>query len=391
MNSQECKELDQESILHSYARFDLCAVQGKGAICSDPEGKTYVDFSSGIGVNSLGFCDPEWTEAVSRQAGTLQHISNLYYTLPGPQTAKTLTSRTGYDKAFFANSGAEANEGAIKAARKYSYDKYGDGRYEIITLCNSFHGRTITTLNATGQDVFHRFFFPFTEGFTYAKANDLEDFKQKITDKTCAVMLEFVQGEGGVIPLEQTFVDGLFQICREKDLLVIGDEVQTGVGRTGKLFCYQHYGHQPDILTTAKGLAGGLPVGAILFNQKTSSVLGYGDHATTFGANPVCCAGAQVVLSRLTDEFLDEVMKKGDYLRGKILKMNHVKGITGMGLMLGISLDGVESKEVVKQALQNGLIVLTAKEKVRLLPPLTITYEEIGQGLAALDKTLNTI
>ncbi len=389
MNFEQVKELDQQNVLHSYARFDLAIAEGKGAVCKDYDGREYVDFSSGIGVNSLGYCDPEWAAAIAKQAGTLQHTSNLYYTAPCAQAAKLLCDKTGYSKVFFANSGAEANEGAIKAARKYSYDKYGEGRYEIITLVNSFHGRTVTTLKATGQEVFHKYFFPFTEGFVYAQANNLQDVAAKISDKTCAVMMEFVQGEGGVISLEAGFVKGVFDLCAQKDLLVIGDEVQTGVGRTGSLFCCQQYGVQPDILTAAKGLGGGLPVGAVLFNQKTSAVLGPGDHATTFGGNPVVCAGVQVVLNRLTDSFLQEVAQKGQYLRDKISRMSKVTGVSGKGLMLGVALEGITSREAVARCIEKGLIALTAKEKLRLLPPLTITYEEMDRGIAVLAEVLD--
>ncbi len=393
MNFQQIKEMDSQYIEGTYGRADICIAKGKNATGWDLDGKSYIDFSSGIGVNSLGFCDDEWSKAVAEQAQTMQHISNLYYTIPGPSAAKKICEKTGFKKVFFGNSGAEANEGAIKAARKYSFDKYGAeaGRNEIITLVNSFHGRTIATLTATGQDVFHNYFFPFVGGFQYAKAGDIEDVQSKISEKTCAVMLEFVQGEGGVIPLDRGFIQELFDLCHKKDILVIADEVQTGVGRTGEFLCCENFGVKPDLATLAKGLGGGLPIGAVLFGEKVENVMGPGSHGTTFGANPVSCAGANVVLDRLDRAFLDSVKEKGEYLKGKIEKMPNVKSVTGMGMMLGIALEKSDSKTVVGKCIENGLIILTAKEKVRLLPPLTITYEEMDKGLAILEKVLASL
>lgn len=386
----ELKDLDKKHIVNTYARFDVALTQGKNATCYDEDGKEYVDFTSGIGVNSLGYANDEWTDAVCKQAKTLQHASNLYYTVPDVSVAQKLTNKTGYSKVCFANSGAEANEGAIKIARKYSFDKYGKGRNTIVTLVNSFHGRTVTTLAATGQDVFHNFFFPFTEGFVFAKANDVESVKEAFTDDVCAVMVEFVQGEGGVVPLEHEFVSQIAKICDEKDILMIADEVQTGVGRTGKFLASEHFDVKPDITTLAKGLGGGLPIGAIMCNEKTASVFGFGDHGTTFGGNPVACAGANVCMDIISkDDFLQDVMKKSEYICKELSQVDEIEQITGLGLMIGLKLKTKVSKDVAVECLKNGLMVLTAKEKIRLLPPLTITYEEIDKGLEILKSALN--
>ena len=304
--------------------------------------------------------------------------------------AKKLTESTGLSKMFFANSGAEANEGAVKLARKYSRDKYGEGRYEILTLVNSFHGRTVTTLSATGQEVFHRNFFPFTEGFSHAEANNISDVKSKVTEKTCAILLEMVQGEGGVLPLEEEFVRQVAALCKEKDLLLMVDEVQTGIGRTGKLFAYQHYGISPQVVTVAKGLGGGLPIGGFLVDESCQNVLGPGDHATTFGMNPVICAGASYLLDQVnTPAFLKDVAEKGEYLREKLAALPGVTQVRGKGLMLGVEIPGKPAADVVKAGIEKGLLLLTAKTAVRLLPPLNITYEEIDQGLAILNEILS--
>lgn len=386
------KEKDDSFVAHTYGRFPVAIKEGKGAICKDFDGKEYVDFSSGIGVNSLGFCNEGWVSAVTKQLNTLQHISNLYYTEPCTNAAKLLCEKTGMKKVFFSNSGAESNEGAIKCARKYSYAKYGEGRNKIITLVNSFHGRTVTTLAATGQDVFHKNFFPFTEGFDFAIANDIVSLKAKLDSSVCAVMMELIQGEGGVMPLDKTFVKEVESICKEKDILLIIDEVQTGVGRTGKLFCFQNYDISPDIVTTAKGIGGGLPLGCVMFSDKTQDVFVPGDHATTFGGNPVATAGAEYILQTMDDSFLADVKAKGEYMKDKILKMPHVEGVDGLGLMMGIRLsDGIKSADIVKKAIEYGALLLTAKAKVRLLPPLNITYEEIDKGLLALQKALQDI
>ena len=376
--------------MNTYGRFPLAIQRGKGAKCWDFEGKEYIDFTSGIGVNALGFCHEGWAAAVIGQISTLTHTSNLYYTAPGVQVAKKLTESTGLSKMFFANSGAEANEGAVKLARKYSRDKYGEGRYEILTLVNSFHGRTVTTLSATGQEVFHRNFFPFTEGFSHAEANNISDVKSKVTEKTCAILLEMVQGEGGVLPLEEEFVRQVAALCKEKDLLLMVDEVQTGIGRTGKLFAYQHYGISPQVVTVAKGLGGGLPIGGFLVDESCQNVLGPGDHATTFGMNPVICAGASYLLDQVnTPAFLKDVAEKGEYLRKKLAALPGVTQVRGKGLMLGVEIPGKPAANVVKAGIEKGLLLLTAKTAVRLLPPLNITYEEIDQGLAILNEILS--
>ena len=384
------KALDDENVAHTYGRFPVAIKKGKGATCYDFDGKKYIDFSSGIGVNSLGFCDEGWVKAVTEQLNTLQHISNLYYTEPCARAAKLLCEKTGMKKVFFSNSGAESNEGAIKCARKYSLTKYGENRNRVITLVNSFHGRTVTTLAATGQDVFHKYFFPFTDGFAFSPANDFEKLVEIADDSTCAIMMELIQGEGGVMPLENDFVKKVEAFCKEKDILLIIDEVQTGVGRTGKLFAFQNYGISPDIVTTAKGIGGGLPLGCVMFGEKTECTFGPSDHATTFGGNPVATAGAVHILERLDDGFLSEVKAKGEYITEKLLKMPHIIGVDGMGMMLGIRFEeGIVAADIVKKAIANGALALTAKTKLRLLPPLTITYEEIDEGLSAIEKALS--
>lgn len=388
-NFDMIKDRDDKYVAHSYGRFPVAITNGKGALCYDADGREYVDMTSGIGVNALGFCDEGWIAAVTKQLTSLQHISNLYYTAPCGELAELLCERTGMKRVFFANGGAEANEGAIKAARKYSFDKYGEGRNVILTLQNSFHGRTVTTLSATGQDVFHRYFFPFTEGFDFIPAGDFEAFVTSCTDKVCAVMLELIQGEGGVLPVDRDYVRAVEKYCRERDILLIVDEVQTGVGRTGSLYCFMQYGISPDLVTSAKGIGGGLPLAAVLFGERTKDVFAPGDHATTFGGNPVACAGAVEIINRLDGEFLKEVAKKGEYIKERVLKMPHVKGVSGLGLMLGIELsEDVRSADVVKKGIANGVLLLTAKVKVRLLPPLTISYDELDRALAALENTL---
>lgn len=387
-NFENIRSADQKYVAHSYGRFPVAIERGENAVCFDFDGKRYIDFTSGIGVNALGFCDKGWTDAVTAQLHKLSHISNLYYTEPCVKLAETLCKRTGMKKVFFANGGAEANEGAIKAARKYSFEKYGEGRSKILTLVNSFHGRTVTTLSATGQDVFHNYYFPFTEGFEYVSAEDIDELKAH-ADGACAVMIELIQGEGGVIPVGKAYVQTAAEFCRKNDILLIVDEVQTGVGRTGSLYCFEQYGITPDIVTSAKGIGGGLPLAAVLFGEKTENVFGPGDHATTFGGNPIACAGALEVLKRMDAEFLEEVKAKGGYIRDEVMNMPHVKGTSGLGLMIGIELDGtVKSADVVKAGLEAGVLLLTAKSKVRLLPPLTITLGEIDEGLEALEAAL---
>lgn len=388
MDNKKIKELDNENIMHTYGRYDVCLTKGKGVYAYDDNGKKYIDVSSGIGVNCLGYCDDGWVKAVSEQAGTIQHISNYYYNKVAGVLAEKLTKATGLSKVFFGNSGAEANECAIKVARKYSFDKYGKGRDHIITLVNSFHGRTIATLSATGQDVFHNYFFPFVDGFDNAIANDIESLKDTITDKTCAVMLETVQGEGGVNILDSEYLQQVRKICDEKDILLIVDEVQTGVCRTGKLYGYMHSGIKPDVVTSAKGLGGGLPIGICMVNDKLKDVMGPSTHGTTFGSNPVVCAGANYIIDTVnTPEFIEEVNKKGAYFKEKIEKIKGVKSVRQQGLMIGIEVEG-NAGDIAKKCTENGLLVITAKTLLRMLPPLNIKYDEIDEALAILKKVM---
>lgn len=388
MDNKKIKELDNENIMHTYGRYDVCLTKGKGVYAYDDNGKKYIDVSSGIGVNCLGYCDDGWVKAVSEQAGTIQHISNYYYNKVAGVLAEKLTKATGLSKVFFGNSGAEANECAIKVARKYSFDKYGRGRDHIITLVNSFHGRTIATLSATGQDVFHNYFFPFVDGFDNAIANDIESLKDTITDKTCAVMLETVQGEGGVNILDSEYLQQVRKICDEKDILLIVDEVQTGVCRTGKLYGYMHSGINPDVVTSAKGLGGGLPIGICMVNDKLKDVMGPSTHGTTFGSNPVVCAGANYIIDTVnTPEFIEEINKKGAYFKEKLEKIKGVKSVRQQGLMIGIEVEG-NAGDIAKKCTENGLLVITAKTLLRMLPPLNIKYEEIDEALAILKKVM---
>ena len=388
MTFAEIKELDQKYVAHTYGRFDFALKCGSGAECEDYDGKKYIDFSTGIGVNAFGFADPDWVKAVSEQAAKFAHISNLYYTEPGVKAAKMLCEKSGMKKVFFGNSGAEANEGMIKTARKYAQTKYGKERCEIITLINSFHGRTVTTVAATGQAAMHVNFDPFTPGFVYAVANDFEDLLSKVSDKTCGIMMEMIQGEGGVIPLDKEFVTKVAALCKEKDILLMVDEVQTGNGRTGYYYAYQAFGIEPDIVSTAKGLGGGLPIGAVLFGEKTENTLVAGDHGSTFGMNPIACAGACAVLEKLDDALLADVKRKGEMIFSKIKGFENVVSVTGMGMMVGIELAKGTSKQVAASCLEKGLIVLTAHEKVRLLPPLTISDELLEKGLAILEQAI---
>ena len=382
------KEKDLKYIMHTYGRYDVALKSGKGVYAYDEDGKRYIDVSSGIGVNSLGYCDEGWVQAVTAQANTIQHMSNYFYSSQAADLAEKLCNLTGMAKVCFGNSGAEANECAIKVARKYSFDKYGDERNEIITLKNSFHGRTVTTLAATGQEVFHNYFFPFTGGFKYAEPNDLDDFKNHVDEKTCAVMLEVVQGEGGVNILDADYVKSIAKICIDNDILLIIDEVQTGAGRTGKLFACQHYDIKPDLMTAAKGLGGGLPIGVCLCGEKLKDVMSPSTHGTTFGANPVVCAGANYVLDKISDEkFLEAVEEKGAYLEEKLLKLGGVKNVRRLGLMVGIEIDG-DAHAIAVKCVQNGLLIITAKDLLRMLPPLTITEEELDEAVAILEKTL---
>lgn len=383
------KEKDLKYIMHTYGRYDVALKSGKGAVAYDENGKKYIDVSSGIGVNSLGYCNDGWVEAVTKQAGTIQHMSNYFYSEQSSNLAEKLCSLTGLSKVCFGNSGAEANECAIKIARKYSFDKYGEGRNEIITLKNSFHGRTVTTLSATGQDVFHNYFFPFTEGFSYVEADDMNALKNAVNKNTCAVMLELIQGEGGVNILDKDYVQSLVKFCNKNDILVIVDEVQTGIGRTGKLFAFENYEILPDLVTVAKGLGGGLPIGLCMCGEKLKDVMSPSTHGTTFGANPVVCAGANYVLDTITaDGFLDEVNKKGAYIEEKVLKFENVKNVRRMGLMIGIELESGNAHDIAVKCVENGLLIITAKDLLRMLPPLVITYDEIDEALKILENTL---
>ena len=392
MTSEQIKALDHQSVMQTYGRFDVAIDHGQGATLWSPEGKEYIDFASGIGVNSVGYANPVWLKAVTDQAGKLQHISNLYYSEPYALLADKLTRRTGMANVFFANGGGEANEGLIKLARKYSFDKYGQGRATILTLWDSFHGRTITTLKATGQEVFHNYFFPFTEGFRYARPNDIEDLKAQAGDDVCAVMLELVQGEGGVMPLDKDYIAQVKALCDANDWLLLVDEVQTGVGRTGTLFAFQQYGILPDACSFAKGIAGGLPMSGIMANEKCRNVLTPGTHATTFGGNPICAAAGCAVQDILTDEVLSQVTEKGNYIRGQIEGFGSpaVSGTRGLGLMMGITLkEGYTNSALAGKMVEEGLLVLTAGQNViRLLPPLTISREEIDKGLAIMKTVL---
>ncbi|MCI9432092.1 MAG: acetylornithine/succinylornithine family transaminase [Oscillospiraceae bacterium] len=391
MNFNEIKALDEGYVLQTYGRNQVAIDHGKGASLWDTEGKEYIDFTSGIGVCSLGYANKAWAKAIYDQAMKVGHISNLFYTEPYAKLASKLVPAAGMAAAFFGNSGAEANEGMIKLARKYSFEKYGQGRAVIITLRNSFHGRTITTLKATGQDHFHDFFFPFTEGFRYAEANDMDSLMAQAGDDVCGVMMELIQGEGGVNPLQKDYVQAVAKLCAQRDWLLLVDEVQTGVGRTGTMFAYQQFDIQPDVLTFAKGIAGGLPFGGFMTNEKCREVLRAGDHGSTFGGNPVSAAAANVVMDTLTPEFLAQVAEKGQYLRDGIAALNSpcVSGIRGMGLMIGVGIQGMTHKELKDRLMAEGLLCLTAgKDTLRLLPPLSITKDEIDKGLAIMARVM---
>ena len=382
-------EIDKQYVANTYARFPVELVSGKGAILKDSEGKEYIDLGSGIAVNVFGVADDEWLTAVTNQLSTLTHTSNLYFTEPCSTLAKMLCERTGMKKAFFGNSGAEANECAIKVARRYAFDKYGDESHStIITLKNSFHGRTIATLTATGQDGYHTHFGPFVDGFVYAEANNADDVRKLAEENNCvAIMMELVQGEGGVCKLDKDFVNEVKKIADEKDMLIIIDEVQTGNGRTGSLYAFQQYDIMPDIVTTAKGIGGGLPIGVAMLGEKVENVLVPGSHGTTFGGNPVCCAGACNILSRIDDELLNEVQAKSEYIFEEFEGSKGVKSVSGLGLMIGIETEK-DAKEIVKACMQKGVLVLTAKTKIRLLPPLNIGWDELKKAVAILKEII---
>ena len=380
------KELDKKYVANTYARFPIELVSGKGSYLYDDQGKEYIDMGTGIGVSAFGVNDEKWVEAVTKQLTTLQHASNLYYTEPCVRLAELLCNKTGAKKVFFSNSGAEANECAIKAARKYAAEKKGEEYYKIITLNNSFHGRTITTLAATGQDTFHKDFLPLTDGFLYADAGDLATVEKYIKeDKIAAIMLEAVQGEGGVVPLSKEFVDGIARLAEENDVLLVVDEVQTGNGRTGALYGYMKYGINPDIVSTAKGIGGGLPLGATMLFEKTENVYTAGSHGSTFGGNPVSCAGAISIIERLDEDFLSEVEKKSQYIIDTLSSCNGVKGITGLGLMLGIETEK-DVNQVLSYCQENGVLPIKAKNKLRLLPPLNISLEDLEKAIDIIRK-----
>ena len=387
MDFKELKEKDNAYIAGTYSRFSAEIYDGDGATLRSEDGKTYIDFGSGIAVNGFGVNDGEWKEAVIAQLNKLQHASNNYYTRPQIELAQMLCEKTGAKKVFFSNSGAEANECAIKAARKYSFDKYGEGRFRIVTLKNSFHGRTIATLSATGQDAMHKYFMPFLEGFSYADPT-FEGVKKCCSEQTCAVMIEPIQGEGGVRPLDAEEVKKIESFCKKHDILLIVDEVQTGNGRTGKLYAYEHFGISPDIVTTANGLGGGLPLGAAMFFEKCRDVFGAGDHGSTFGGNPVACAGAISILERLDEKLMLEVQGKSAYLFTHLGRIKNVLSVTGMGLMIGLETTK-PSREIAEKCLERGLIVLTAKNKVRLLPPLNVKKDEIDFALQILNEVIS--
>ena len=379
-------ELDKNYVANTYARFPIELVSGKGSYLYDAEGKEYIDMGTGIGVSAFGVGDEEWIKAVTEQLTTLQHTSNLYYTAPCARLAELLCSKTGAKKVFFSNSGAEANECAIKAARKYAAQKKGEDYYKIITLNNSFHGRTITTLAATGQETFHKDFLPLTDGFLYADAGDLETIEKYIKEeKVAAIMFETVQGEGGVVPLSQEFVEGISKLAAENDVLLVVDEVQTGNGRTGALYGYMKYGINPDIVSTAKGIGGGLPLGATMLFEKTENVYTPGSHGSTFGGNPVSCAGAISIIERLTEEFLSKVEKKSSYIIETLSACDGVKSISGLGLMLGIETEK-DVNEVLSYCQQNGVLPIKAKNKLRLLPPLNISFEDLEKAVNIIKK-----
>ena len=383
-------QLDSTYIANTYARFPVTIARGKGSLVWDADDKVYIDMATGIAVNSFGIADPAWIRAVTERLCTVQHASNLYYTAPDAQLAQLLCEKTGMKKVFFSNSGAEANECAIKAARKYAADHKGPEYHTIITLKNSFHGRTITTLAATGQDVFHHDFLPLTEGFAYAEANNLDDLKAQVAAHKCAaIMMEVVQGEGGVVALDADYVARVAAFCREKDILVIVDEVQTGVGRTGKFLACEHFDLHPDIVTLAKGLGGGLPIGAVLMNKKVADHMKPGSHGSTFGGNPVCCAGALAVLDEMDDDFLANVNERAAQLRAGLAKLPHVREVSGLGLMVGIAFDdGIKAADVRAACEKAGLLVLTAKTRLRLLPPLILTADDVDDALAILRSVL---
>ncbi len=379
-------ETDKKYVASTYNRFPVEIISGKGSVVTDVNGKEYIDMGSGIGVTAFGIADEAWQNAVIGQIGKVQHMSNLYYTEPCAKLAELLCEKTGMKKVFFSNSGAESNECAIKVARKYAAEKHGEDCYTIVTLNNSFHGRTITTLSATGQEHYHELFRPLTPGFVSINAGDMAALnKLSMHTKIAAVMIECIQGEGGVIPLDKEFVWELEEFCRSKDILLLIDEVQTGNGRTGSLYAYMNYGIVPDIVSTAKGLAGGLPLGATLLGEKAADVLGFGDHGSTFGGNPVCCAAAYSVLSRIDDALLSSVKAKSEYIFSALNGAKGINGVSGMGLMIGIKTEK-KAADVVKECINRGVLCLTAKDKVRLLPALNIPMETLEKAIGVVKE-----
>ncbi|MBQ2701742.1 MAG: acetylornithine/succinylornithine family transaminase [Clostridia bacterium] len=379
-------EIDKQYVANTYARFPVQIVSGKGSVLTDGKGKEYIDLGTGIAVNGFGVADEGWKQAVISQLDKVQHTSNLYYSEPCALLAQTLCQRTGMKKVFFSNSGAEANECAIKAGRKYGELKKGKDYYTIVTLKNSFHGRTITTLSATGQDVFHEHFTPMTDGFVHATANDIKDLKTLVkTHKCCAVMLELVQGEGGVTALDPTYVKQVETLAKEEDLLLIVDEVQTGNGRCGTLYAFEKYGVTPDVVTTAKGLGGGLPIGATMLGEKAETLFTAGLNGSTFGGNPVCAAGALHILNRIDDKLLQEVTKKSEYIFSELQNAKGVKSVSGLGLMIGVECEK-DASEVIKGCIERGVLVIKAKNKVRLLPALNIPMELLEKAIKTLKE-----
>ena len=383
MHLEEIRALEKRYVMQTYGRNEIALVSGEGARLRDSEGKEYIDLTSGIGVNCLGYHHPALSAAISDQAQKLMHCSNLFYSEPMAQVAEHLVKSTGLSRVFLANSGAEANEAMIKTARKYSSDRYGKDRYKIITLCQSFHGRTMTTLMATGQDKFHQYFYPLPEGFAYVEAGDLAQFKSCADEHVCAVIMEMIQGEGGVLPLDQAFVQEVSAYCKAHDILVCVDEVQTGIGRTGTLFCYEQYGIEPDIVSMAKGLGGGVPIGAILCGEKCADTLQPGQHGSTFGGNPVCCAGAINVLNRLDENMLAGVEERSAYIKRELTGAKGVLGVSGLGLMIGIQTEK-NASDIIAACREKGVLVIKAKDKLRLLPALNIPMEQLKKAVAVI-------
>lgn len=388
--AEDYKTLDKEYIVNVYNRVGAVLDHGKGAVLYDVDGKKYIDLSAGIAVNIFGVCDDVWIHAVETQLHKLSHISNVFFTEPQTVLAEKLCQKTGMKKVFFSNSGAEANECAIKTARKYSHDKYGDGRYTIVTLKNSFHGRTIATLTACGQDSLHQDFGPFVDGFVYAEPDDFADMKRLCEENNvCAIMMEMVQGEGGVHPLNKEYVQQVAEYAHAHDILIIVDEVQTGNGRTGYLYSYMGYGIQPDIVSTAKAIGGGLPLGATMFAASTQHTLTNHTHGSTFGGNPICTAGGISIIDRLTPELMEEVREKGKYIKEELEKCEHVDHVSGMGMMIGVTLKGKALMDVVEGCVDHGVLVLTANGLLRLLPPLNIPWDELKEAIGLVKKVID--